>query len=214
MENKTGPQTVMNISKVHVVDRDSRRRARLSYVLAGTRYQAQVYESLEEFTSFGPSEGLVLANDDDLKLPLPTLKSALRQGGSDLPIALYSSRHDTERIVEAVFSGALDYLVWPIESGDLEAAFERIAQRIAQSGGSSAKEAAAHRKVETLSPREREVLALLTGGFSNREMGEALGISVRTVEIHRANLFRKLEAGSTAEAVAIGIYAGVSASQS
>ena len=203
----------MNISKVHVVDRDSRRRARLSYVLANTGYQAQVYESVEELTSFGPSEGLVLANDDEIETPLQTLKSALRQRGSDLPVALYSSRNDTQRIVEAVFSGALDYLVWPIESGDLEAAFERIVQRIAQSGGSSAKEAAARRKVETLSPRECEVLALLMDGFSNRDMGEALGISVRTVEIHRANLFRKLEAGSTAEAVAVGIYAGVSASQ-
>lgn len=204
---------MMNISRVHLVDRDSRRRARLSYVLAGTRYQAQVYESLEELTRFRPSEGLVLANDDDIEVALPALKSALRQGGTDLPIALYSSRHDTERIVEAVFSGALDYLVWPIESDDLEAAFERISQRIAQSGGALAKEAAAHRKVETLSGREREVLALLVEGSSNREMGKALGISVRTVEIHRANLFRKLEAKSTAEAVAIGIYAGVSTTQ-
>lgn len=70
----------------------------------------------------------------------------------------------------------------------------------------------AQEKVATLSVRQRQVMNLMAYGLANRDIGEKMGISIRTVEIHRLHAFRKLEARSTAEAVRLAIYAALAQS--
>lgn len=126
-----------------------------------------------------------------------------------MPIAMYSSEPDLAKVVEAMLSGALDYLEWPFEPADLETAIGRIAKRSAQAARLERKRAAAQKLVADLSRREREVLIRLADGKANRAMAEDLGISPRTVEIHRSNMMKKLNAGTSADAVRVALYAGL-----
>ena len=87
----------------------------------------------------------------------------------------------------------------------------QVKDRAAVVLNSERRSAVSARVVGTLSPREREVLVLMIEGHSNKSIADILGISARTVEIHRGKVIRKLEAGSTAGAVRVGIYAGVDA---
>lgn len=126
-----------------------------------------------------------------------------------MPIAMYSSKPDLAKVVEAMLSGALDYLEWPFDPAELQTAMGRISTRSAQAARLERKRAAAQKLVADLSRREREVLIRLIAGQANRTMAEELGISPRTIEVHRSNMMKKLNAGTSAEAVRVGLYAGL-----
>ena len=195
--------------QVHIVDKDSRRRAQVAYALSKGIFRAHVYESVEEFERFRPCSGLILLNGDKIDSSLEELNRSLTARGAYMPIAMYSSKPDLAQVVEAMLSGALDYLQWPFDPADLEAAVGRISRRSALVAGLERKRAAAQKLVAGLSRREREVLIRLIDGQANRTMGEDLGISPRTVEIHRSNMMKKLNAATSAEAVRVGLYAGL-----
>ena len=108
-----------------------------------------------------------------------------------------------------MLAGALDYLAWPFDSHDVEATIAKIQGHVANAARAQYRRASAEQLVSTLSPRERDVLAELVEGHANKDIGARLGISPRTVEIHRASALRKLSAATSAEAVRIGLYAGL-----
>ena len=194
---------------VHIVDGDTRRRAQVAYALSKRVLRSHVYESVREFERFEPSSGLILLNGDRGVSCLEELNRSLLARGAYIPIAMYSSEPDLAEAVEAMLSGALDYLQWPLEPADLEEALARIADRSALAARLKHKRAAAQKLVANLSQREREVLVRLVDGQSNKTMAEDLGISPRTIEIHRCNAMRKLNVSTSAEAVRIGLYAGL-----
>jgi two-component system, LuxR family, response regulator FixJ len=194
---------------IHIVDGDSRRRAQVAFALSRGTFRPHVYESIEEFESFRPTSGLVLLNGDDDTCYLSELYGSLSARGAYVPIAMYSSKPDLVKVVEAMLSGALDYLQWPLDPSDMEAAIGRIADRSAQAARLERKRAAAQKLVAGLSGREREVLARLIDGQGNKTMADDLGISPRTIEVHRSNALRKLNVATSAEAVRIGLYAGL-----
>lgn len=196
-------------TQIHVLDEDSTRRAKLSYLLGARSITAQVYDSLAEFWRFKPQHGIVLLNDDRSNISIRDVVSALSSAGVVLPIALYAENPIPANIVEAILSGAVDYLNWPLQPGDLESALQRIEARAGALIERERNEAAARALVRSLSRRETEVLSSMVGGYGNKEIAQHLGISPRTVEIHRANLLRKLNAGSSAGALRIAIYAGL-----
>jgi two-component system response regulator FixJ len=108
-----------------------------------------------------------------------------------------------------MLSGAIDYLEWPMGSDALEAALQRLGSEGARQAKLQRRKADALSRVAALTPREMDVLERLVGGSSNKLIAQDLGISPRTVEIHRGNMMSRLNAESISDAIRIGVYAGL-----
>ncbi|HVT54953.1 MAG TPA: LuxR C-terminal-related transcriptional regulator [Xanthobacteraceae bacterium] len=152
---------------------------------------------------------MILASDDEVRSDLPELIEMLDANGRRLPVAMYSNEPSPEKIVKAMLDGALDYLQWPFEPQLLDRAVDRLQAEGKRRAEQDRRRARARALVEALSPRELEVLSLVVLGNANKEIAEDLGISPRTVEIHRSNMMRKLNARSTSDAVRVALYAGI-----
>lgn len=198
-----------NPKTVHILDKNVARRGSIARQIYTHGMHAEIYERLSELTTRPPSLGLLLASDEDGGPETSEIIGAMGQTGSFVPVAMYSSQPDAERIVSAMLSGALDYLEWPFTFAALNKSLERLEGANKALAARRHKEAQALRLVESLTVREREVLHSLVGGAANKDMAKAMGISARTVEIHRGNMMRKLNASTVSDAVRIGLLAGV-----
>lgn len=197
-------------AKVHLIDPDYRRRARISRELAARNSHAEIYENVEEFRQCGVSEGyLFVAEEATGEAGRREIARLLSTDGAALPLVVYAHQPTAPQIVTAMLAGALDYLEWPFNPGVLDAAFRRLATEGQRKLEQQRLRAAAGAKVRALTRREREVLVQMVEGLSNKEIGMVLKISPRTVEIHRGNMMQKLGALSASDAVRIALYAGV-----
>ena len=122
---------------------------------------------------------------------------------------MYSDNVIMEHVIRAILAGAVDYLQWPITVADIDRLKEDVAAKAESRRREEMVRFEARELVQNLSRREKEILALLARGYSNKSTAKELGISHRTVEIHRANAFRKINAGSTADAVRVAVYASL-----
>jgi two-component system, LuxR family, response regulator FixJ len=197
------------IERIHVIDPDIGRRAQVSRELSSLRMNAEIYEDLEEFRRLKPDNGFVFAADGGETCDPFDLMDVLRTNGSLLPVVMYADQPDTECVVNAMRSGVLDYLQWPFDHRRLDSAFQRLEIDGIRMRQGEQLMSAAKAKIEKLTAREREVLILLIQGMSNKVVAKTLGISPRTVEIHRGHMMVKLNAQSAADAVRIGLYAGL-----
>lgn len=198
------------VDRVHVIDPNFRRRAQVSRELSNWNIHAEIYEDLTEFQQVSPGDGFVFAVDDDEgAFDLSALMEAMRTNGSPLPVVMYAEQPATEGVVSAMRSGAIDFLQWPFEPQLLGSTFRRLAIDGKRMLNEERLRAAAKAKVRLLTGREGEVLVHLAEGMSNKEIGSELGISPRTVEIHRGHMMTKLSAQSVADAVRIALYAGL-----
>lgn len=192
---------------VILIDSDFRRRASLSHVLAGTSIHVEPFESLAEITRAWPRDGLILASDEGDQIREILIYMA--EAGCWLPLVAYGSDPGTPRVVQAVLAGALDYLDWPLGESEVRQALAVAEESEGLKGNVRLREAMARSRVKRLTRREREVLAGVADGLSNRLIGERLAISPRTVEIHRANMLTKMGASHTSEAIRIAIEASL-----
>ena len=127
-----------------------------------------------------------------------------------LPVSVYADKPFLPRVVRAMQEGAFDYMSWPISEEKLASVVSN-AEQLQQTKLREMKERSeATSLVASLSMREREVLSLAIDGHSNKNSARVLNLSPRTIEIHRANAFKKINARSVAEAIRIGILAGLS----
>jgi FixJ family two-component response regulator len=198
-----------NTVTVHILDRDVTRRAAVFRTIMSLGMHAEVYEDLRELAARPPRSGIVMVHDDRDGPDLSEVMTAAERRGDYLPITMYASEIDPERIVAAMQSGALDYLHWPSGEDRFRRSLERVGTVDHAAAVRRRKDDEARQLVSTLSAREMDVLRELVNGASNKEMALILGISPRTVEIHRGNVMRKLNASSTADAVRIGVFAGL-----
>ena len=188
---------------VFIVDDDDAVRSSLRLLLKSAGYAAVAYASAQEFLAeWNPAQPgcLVL----DVRMPGMSgleLQTELNQRGAIIPVIFISGHGDIPMAVEAIQHGAFDFLPKPFGDQDL---LDRVARALALD--------AENRKVlmqhellrsryEELTPREREVLALVTQGKANKVMAGDLGVSQRTVEIHRARVMEKMGANSLAQLV-------------
>jgi two-component system response regulator FixJ len=197
------------INRIHIVDSDVSRRAKFAHQLYSRSYHAEIYDSVDELVICRPTQGAILIGvhdrDTDEKVSLETIR--LRT--NFLPVAFFSERPSPDRIVRAMLSGAIDYLEWPMGSDALEAALQRLGSEGARQAKLQRRKADALSRVAALTPREMDVLERLVGGSSNKLIAQDLGISPRTVEIHRGNMMSRLNAESISDAIRIGVYAGL-----
>ncbi len=193
---------------VHVIDPDPARRARIARELYSPSIHAEIYESVDELLNRAPTHGSLLIADQDPANAEESLEELWSQN-SYLPVAFYSEDPSPQRVVKAMLSGALDYLEWPFSPETLDRSVNRLQRQGDQAARVLRRKAEARQLVATLTPRERDVLEGLLEGDSNKGIAKKLGLSPRTVEIHRGNMMARLNAQSTSDAVRIGIYAGL-----
>jgi two-component system response regulator FixJ len=121
--------------------------------------------------------------------------------GVDQPVLLLTGHGTVEMCRRAFKGGAAEFLEKPVDDDLLLETLQQAVRQHVRSRERSQADRAARERHAQLSPREREVLALVVEGLTNKEIGKALALSPRTVEAHRAHLFEKLEAGSLAQLV-------------
>lgn len=189
--------------KVCVVDDDETIRDVLSVVFEADGFSV---ESFEDGASFLAHECVEVAACVLLDVLMPgqsgleILKELNARGGT-APVIMISGSADIPMAVEAIRHGALDFIEKPF---DPETIVQRVRAALAASDARArAMRAAASCASDVLTPREKEVLTLVSGGQSNKEAGRVLGISPRTVEVHRARIMEKLGAKNAADLVRI-----------
>jgi two-component system, LuxR family, response regulator FixJ len=195
---------------VYVVEDDAAVRRSLERLLGSAGFSSILYETARDFLDAAPglSAGCVLL---DIRMPEMDgleLQTQLNRLGFALPIIVMTGHGDVQTAVRAMKAGANDFIEKPFDDERLLAAID---QALALSGpGSRERETAeALDKIATLSPRERDVLDGLVAGKPNKVIAYDLGISVRTVEVHRARMLERLGTRSTAEAIRLAVMASL-----
>ncbi|HUQ11397.1 MAG TPA: response regulator [Steroidobacteraceae bacterium] len=191
------PQTVF------VVDDDDAVRNSLKLLLKSAGLHAEVFGSAPEFMSkYDAAQPGVLVLD--VRMPGMSgleLQHELNLRGAAIPVIFITGHGDIPMAVEAMQHGAFDFLQKPFRDQDLLDRVQRALTRDTEYRAKLRHTDRIRERLASLSPREREVLELVTQGKANKMVAGDLGVSQRTVEIHRAHVMQKMEAGSLAELV-------------
>ena len=199
----------MNRTSLHIVASDSRFRAEVARITFTLGHHAEVYADLDELLDRAPNEGIVIAVDESGNATAQDLLRRLAKRGLWLPVVMASHDPELEQVVSAIKAGALDFLRLPLEVSTFARRLAGILTEACQDAGGRRRQIEAQQKIAKLSPREREALELLSAGCSNKEIAQNLGISPRTVEVHRGKMMTKLRAGHAADAVRLWIEAQI-----
>jgi two-component system, LuxR family, response regulator FixJ len=188
---------------VFVVDDDEGVRNSLRFLLKSVGLTARTLASASEFLeTYHPSQPgcLVL----DVRMPGMSgleLQQQLNLRGAVIPVIFITGHGDIPMAVEAMQQGAFDFLQKPFRDQDLIDRIQRALERDARSRTALEQHTRIRERLDSLTPREREVLTLMTRGKPNKVMAADLGVSQRTVEIHRARVMEKSGAASLAQLV-------------
>jgi two-component system response regulator FixJ len=196
---------------VHVVDDDEAVRESLQALLEGQGYAVAAHASAEAFLGAyrpGP-EACVLV---DLRMPGMGGLALLERLACDnvrLPVVVVTGHGDVALAVKAMKAGAVDFIEKPYSSEAILAVVRSAIERGRQGAPDDPALAATSTRVAALTPRERDVLEQLVIGRPNKIIAHQLQISPRTVEIHRANLMKKMQADSLSHLVRMALAAGI-----
>lgn len=197
---------MLGTSPIHVIDPDPSRRVQIFHEIMERGVHAEIYDGVVEFEANPPYMGAILAADCG-KGEIHAIQQTFRVSGTVLPVIMYGEDPEVEQIVDAMLRGAIDYLHWPFGQDKLSLVLGKISSHSQKYFKWGRRRTQAKAALDLLTEREKEVLLHLTEGMSNKDVARKLNISPRTVEIHRANLMRKLNARSAADLVRIGLYA-------
>jgi len=195
--------------RVYLVDDEAAVRRSVGFMLKTSGFEVESFESGEAFLKAAPhlAPGCVLLDVRLGAMDGLAVQQALKDKGVVLPVIIITGHGDVGLAVRAMKAGAVDFLEKPFEKTAVIASLE---QALRHNDGRAelnrlADQARAH--LNGLTPRERDVLNGLVEGQSNKVIAYDLGISPRTVEIHRANLMSKLGVGSLSDALKIAFTA-------
>lgn len=194
---------------VYVVDDDASIRDSLSLMLGLAGYSTRLFADAESFlAAFDPRwAGCIVA---DLRLPGLSgteLQGEVRNRGSSIPLVIITAHGDVPAARTAFRAQALDFLEKPFEEAQLRAAIEAAFAQEQERADSGAQRRAMTEKLMQLTAREREVLEHAARGLHAKEIGAALGISARTVEVHKARIMDKLGVRNIGELVRFALVA-------
>lgn len=193
----------------HIVGGNSRSRAEQSRLILSLGHHAEVYGDLEELIDRPPRDGLIIACLDLLPDTLNVVMTKLVARGVWAPLVAARTEPQIHEIVEAIRNGAMDFLKLPLDVGEIRRALSQLSSDAGRHADARRRLIDARQRISNLSPRESEVLDWLAEGCSNKAISRELGISPRTVEIHRANMMQKLGANHSAEAVRLRLDSGL-----
>ena len=196
---------------IHLVDDDEAIRRSAGFMLRTSNYLVKTYASgidlLETANDIVP--GCILL---DVRMPGMDglqVQQALKERGISLPVIVMTGHGDVNVAVQAMKAGAVDFIEKPFEKAVLLSALDAGFARLESAGKRHARADEAKARLGVLTARERDTLQGLVRGHPNKTIAYDLGISPRTIEIHRANLMTKLGVASLAEALRIAFAAGL-----
>lgn len=196
---------------VHVIDDEDSVRRSVGFMLKTSGYDVRGWDSGVSFLKEirHAQVGCLLLDIRMPELDGLEVQAQLSERGNTMPIIMLTGHGDIGTAVKAMKSGAVDFLEKPFETAALLSALERAFGRLDRSHDALTKAGVAELVLAVLTAREREVLHGLAKGLPNKTIGYDLGISPRTVEVHRANIMTKLEVRSLSEALRIAFAAGL-----
>ena len=206
----TLPKDTKRKQTVYIVDDDDGMRRALTVLITTVGYQPVAYAKPSEFLAkYDRSQPSCLVLD--VRMPEMSgleVQQQLNRAGSMLPVILISGHGDIPMAVQAMKDGAFDFLQKPFRDQDLLDRINGALKLDAQNRESVDRLADLRSRHESLTPRERETLGLVVDGKANKVIAIDLGLSERTVEIHRANVMEKMGARSVAHLVKMHLMLG------
>jgi RNA polymerase sigma factor (sigma-70 family) len=196
---------------VFIVDDAPEVRKSLSRLVAAAGYQVRAFESAEGFLAEynGEAEGCLLLDIFMPGLNGIELQHELRGFPYALPIVFLTGVGDIQTSVGAMKEGAVDFLTKPIDSARLLAAVEEALRRGEEQRQQVAIRRVIRQRLDTLTPREREVMTHVIRGRLNKQIAAEMGAGEKTIKVHRARMMSKMGARSVAELVPLGVRVGV-----
>jgi RNA polymerase sigma factor (sigma-70 family) len=192
---------------VFVVDDDQAMRGSLQWLIESVGMKVQTYESAQAFLdAYYPGRaGCLLL---DVRMPGMSgleLQEYLVRREIRLPVIIITGHGDVSMAVKAMKAGAVDFIEKPFDDEELLNSIRNAVQHDEKRRALRARRADIAARMAELTPREHEVMAMVTDGKSNKEIATSLGVSAKTVEVHRARVMDKMRADSLAELVRLAL---------
>ncbi len=197
---------------VFIVDDDPSVLKALRRLMKSVGFRVQAFASASEFLAAERPEApgcLVL----DVRMPGVgglALQETLAANNTHVPIVFISGHGDIPMTVQAMKAGAIDFLSKPFSDQQLIDAVNEAIARDVQARRERAEIAAIQKRVETLTPRERQVLPLVVSGMLNKQIARKLGTAEKTIKVHRSRVMAKMRAESLADLVRLAERVGIS----
>jgi two-component system response regulator FixJ len=195
---------------VYIVDDDDGMRRALSVLMTTVGFEPTAFARPDEFLAkFDPNRPACLVLD--VRMPGMSgleVQQHLNRSGAMLPVILITGHGDIPMAVQAMKDGAFDFLQKPFRDQDLLDRINAALKLDAENRANVERHADLKQRYESLTPREREVMSLVVDGKANKVIAIDLGLSERTVEIHRANVMDKMGARSVAHLVKMHLMLG------
>lgn len=192
---------------VYVVDDDEAVRDSLRWLLEANRYQVACFATAEEFlASYDPARLACLILD--VRMPGMSgleLQEQLIARHANLPILFISGHGDVPMAVTTMKKGAADFIEKPFNEAELRASVERMLSQAKTQAESQRAQRARADLMARLTAREHQVLECIIAGRLNKQIADDLGISIKTVEAHRANIMDKLDAATVADLLRLAL---------
>ncbi|HMM52349.1 MAG TPA: response regulator transcription factor [Burkholderiaceae bacterium] len=202
-----------NTGLVYVVDDDEAVRDSMRWLLEANGFRVSSFASAEEFLACLPDPEPIACLLLDVRMPGMSgleLHEELVRRGSALPLIFITGHGDVPMAVSRMKKGAHDFLEKPFSDAQLRQLVNECLARAAAAQRELRDDRDASERIERLTGRERQVLDLIVAGRLNKQIADDLGISIKTVEAHRANIMDKLGARTMADLMRIALRAGAS----
>jgi len=196
---------------VFVVDDDASMRGAVSNLIRSVGFQVEAFTSAQEFlASTRPDTPCCLILD--VRLPQVSgldIQAELTKAQIHIPIIFVTGHGDVPMSVKAMKAGAVEFLTKPFRDQDLLDAVKVALERSRVSRTNEKAISELKTKFQTLTPREQQVMAWVTGGYLNKQIAAEIGVTEITVKVHRGNVMRKFGTKSLAELVKIADVLGI-----
>jgi two-component system response regulator FixJ len=188
---------------VTLLDPDADRRAAVASVLSPFVKRVVPRAQLDQLMANWPLTGIILVHGSCGLVA--DMQDAMRSRGKWRTHIVYAEELSKSPVVDAVLGGAIDYLDWPIGQGDLLERMQLWPSRSGPSGMRELRKIRARKRLESLTPRQLQVLTLIAVGKRGPQIAKELKLSERTLEVHRANILKRLGVSNNAAAIRLKV---------
>ena len=205
----------MNDASVYIIDDDPSVRTGLTRIVKAAGINAESFESAGDFLSSDKykEHGCIILDVHMHEMNGPELQEKLIEAGSSMPIIFLSAHSDVPTTAKTMKKGAVDFLEKPVDQEDLMAAIQVSLEQDLETRSKRNEYNSILEHIQTLTPREHEVMTFVITGMLNKQIAAEMDISEETVKIHRGRVMQKLGIVSVAELVRICEKVGISPNQ-
>lgn len=203
--------TSQTLGTVYVVDDDEAVRDSIRWLLEASDYKVELYDSGESFIAkYDPFAIAVLLLDVRMNgMSGLEVQEHLIARNADLPIIFITGHGDVPMAVNALKKGAVDFIEKPCDQAALKQQVERMLQEARERRVRNERRSLNEALLRKLTAREQQVLERITAGRLNKQIADDLGISIKTVEAHRASIMDKTNSGTVADLMRVVLGAGI-----